>query len=47
MKIFFVDNINEKFECKEVLGFEFGVIGGVEVSGDGLKVKLEVRVSYI
>nr|pir hemolysin A precursor - Vibrio cholerae (strain El Tor 017) [Vibrio cholerae] len=43
LKTFPVDNINEKFERKEVSGFELGVTGGVEVSGDGPKAKLEAR----
>lgn len=46
LKTFPVDNINEKFERKEVSGFELGVTGGVEVSGDGPKAKLETRASY-
>lgn len=39
-------NVNAKYEKREISGFEIGVTGGLEVSKDGPKAKLEPRFSY-
>nr|AAB50894.1 VAH1 [Vibrio anguillarum] len=46
LKTFPRENLNAEYEVKEVSGFQLGVSGGVEVSADGPKGKLEANASY-
>lgn len=46
LKTFPRENLNSDFEHKEVSGFQLGVSGGVEVSKEGPKGKLEANASY-